>query len=224
MSNSPTFAIAQVSPFQVVQTFFGGLPPEPVIWPDGAATHGVTAGIAHGPWMLASVVTTPPSPSPTQFFTLAASVPSLNGTTVVFNQTWTTLPLSQVQTSLLLLLEAQAENQRQAIFPMVGPLGALVLQRKFTEALNFAVNSAIASTNFPILNACVGIEAGTIQGVALLANMTASTWYSAMGAIEANRLQVEIVIRNATSALGAISAFNAVTWNTTSTLSTTMPI
>lgn len=204
-----TFAVIQASPLRVIQTYQTGTPPEPVIWPDGAATHGATAGFTHGPWILVPVVYVLDAPN--EFYTLDSVSPSFDGTTLTYTQKWIPFPLDAVQATLVKRLNQAAEQQRQQ-YITAGPGQAMVYLQKLSEALDLAKDPNPLPANYPLLNATVGVEAGSLADVAALVTKTASQWIPIAGKIENIRLSVKAAIMNAQTVDDAVAAWSQVTW------------
>ncbi len=205
-----SFALAQVSPFAVLNLFIGGLPPDPITWPDGAVTHATAVGFSRGNWMFCNVVLTPAQPGP--LYTLASSTPSLSNSTVTYTQVWTPPSLATVQSTFLQQIHNGAEARLQLISAIVGGGQAVVHQRKITEAVTLANDPSPNSANYPMLSALVGVQGSTLGAVGTAVLNAVSLWVPIAAQIEAARIGGILTVSAATTLLGAVSAFNAITW------------
>lgn len=205
-----TFVLVQIDPFVVLETLFPTSIPDPIVWPDGTASHGVPpTGMSHGNWAVLPAIYTPPSPG--EFYTLAESVGVLTGQTVTFTQTWTPQPLAGVQATLVARLNQAAEQQRQA-YITAGPGQAMIYLQKLAEATALMSDAAPVAANYPLLNATVGIEAPTLAAVGALVRQTSAQWTLLAAQIEAARLSTKAAITAAATVDPAVAALAAVTW------------
>ncbi len=209
-----SFALVQVSPFSVLNFFLGGLPPDPVLWPDGAVTHATVVGFARGNWMFCNTTATPAQPGP--LFTLGSSTPFLAGSTVTYTQVWTPPSLATVQSAFLQQIHSGAEARLQLISAIIGGGQAVVHQRKITEAMTLANDPSPNSVNYPMLSALVGVQGSTLGAVGTAILNAVGVWVPAAAQIEAARVGGVLAVSAATTLLGAASAFNAITWPTQS--------
>ena len=209
-----TFALVQISPFSVVTTFTAL--PEPVIWPDGAATHGVTVGAAHGPWLLAQMTATPPSPG--EFYSIANSVPSLSGTTVVYTQTWAPLPLTNVLPILFSRIDGAAESARSTFLMGIENVNSfqvgqsLTFLEKRAELLAIAAATVVVPANYPLLTAMASVLGTSLASTAQIVAANFSAWTAQAASIEATRLNARAAVNNATTVAAAVAAWTAVIW------------
>jgi len=210
-----SFALVQVSPFAVINLFIGGLPPDPILWPDGAATHATAVGTVRGNWEFCNVVSTPVQPGP--LFTLASSTPSLASPTVTYTQVWTPPPLPTAKAVYLQQINNMAEVQLQAISTAIGGGQAIVHQRKVAEANALASDPSPNPANYPMLSALVGVQASTLNAVGTAVLNGVNLWVTSAAQIESTRINGLLTVSAATTLLGAASALAAVTWPQTGT-------
>ena len=215
-----TFALVQISPFVVIQTFMAQFPPDPVVWPDGAATHGVAAtGIGHGPWALLPTNYTPAAP--TQFHSLSTTIPVLNGTNVTFQQVWTPQPLPAVQSALL---SNMSNNIAQSLAQIidVNPASLFIFQERLMEARALAnwltsTTAQAATTSYPLLFATVGFERALDGSVSTtMANImfkvlnSYNQWLSGTIPVMRGIENAHIAINACTTVVDAVNAFNTI--------------
>jgi hypothetical protein len=204
-----SYAIVQVEPFQIVQTFPGDYPPEPVSWPDGAVTHGVAAGVSHGGWKLARRVFTPDPPN--EFYELSGAVPSFDGEVLTVTQNWLPRALESVKSELAARIDDTAEALRQRyITPGFGQ--AMTYLQKLSEARAAANDPEASSEKYPLLSASVGLDGDTIIDVATFVLSTSKQWTDVSAKIEMTRLSAKRSIKNAASVDDAVAVLSAMNW------------
>ncbi len=208
------YALVQVSPFSVLQLYQNGLLPDPVIWPDNAATHATGPGFTRGNWMFCSVVFTPAQPGP--LYTLGSSTPSLSSSTVTYTQVWTPPSLATAQNAFLAQINGAAETRLQLISIIPGGGQAAVHQRKVAEAMTLAGDPSPNQSSYPMLAALIGVQGSTLGAVGTAVLSATNAWVAAAAQIEAARVSGLLTVNAATTLLGAVSAFNAITWPTPS--------
>ncbi len=205
-----TFAVIQVEPFVLVQMCHGDHPPEPVLWPDGTATHGASAGVRHAGWMLAPCVYTPDQPN--EFYQeRGIAMPSCDGTTVTLTRDWQPLPVAQVQATLTSRIDAVAEGIR-AKYLTPGSGQAFTYLQKLAEARAYLAAAKPVDSDYPLLNASLGIEGATIADVAAMVTKIAALWTVIAAAIETARLGGKAAIGASLDVEAALAAFNAIKW------------
>ncbi len=209
-----SFALVQISPFQVLNFFVGGLPPDPVLWPDGSATHATAVGFARGNWMFCTTVTTPAQPGP--LFTLSASTPSLAGSIVTYTQTWTPPALATAKLAYIQQINNAAETLLQSVSLIAGPGQAVVHQRKIAEATALASDVSPNPANYPLLSGLIGVQGSTINAVGTAVIASVSLWATTAAQIEAQRVNAVLGVSAATTLVGAVAVLAAVTWPTIS--------
>lgn len=213
-----SFALIAVDPLSVLKTFSGESLPDPIVWPDGAATHGAIPGTEHGGWMVASLIYSPDSPG--EFYQVASASPGLTGSVLRIVRQWTPMDLGGVQTTLLGRLDDAAERRR-LIYLTPGAGQALTYQQKFAEAMAYSVGQSPATAAaYPLLAVSIGIEAkadgsgpcATLADVAALVLTVAGQWTAVAAAIEAARLGGKAAVKSASTVDAAVAAYGAVTW------------
>lgn len=119
--------------------------------------------------------------------------------------------LSGLKVSLKALVDAYAETTRlQYITPGAGQ--AMTYSQKADEASRFLAATDPVASDYPMLNAEVGITALTIAEVAAVVSAAYAQWQAVGAAIEGIRLGGKKAIDDATTAGAAQAAFDAVTW------------
>lgn len=229
-----TFALVEINPFSVIQTYLGNLVPDPLVWPDGAVTHATTVGFVRGNWMLASVAYTPPQPG--EFYLLQSSTASFAGSVVTYTQTWAPNNLASVQSTLTQRINQAAEGERlRYITPGVGQ--SMIYLQKLAQAQ--ALQTWIAANptgapnpaTYPLLAASVGIEenaAGTgpcssLSDVMTLVLSVYGQWMTIGAQIETLRLKGLSAVAAATTVDLAVSAWEATVFTSLQTAPTAVP-
>lgn len=212
------FALVQINPFAVVTLYPPSLDaPNPVVWPDGAASHAVSAPFVHGNWALVNVVYTPAAPN--AYTQLVASVPSFDGATLTFTQTWTSIPLPAAQADFAGLIDLAAASAHvnavmanQQLNVMCAVRTMMVIETR-NEAVAIAnLGTAAVLTNYPMIGAianAMGVGVGVVVS-SVLSNYAA--WVATAAKIEGARISAQLAVANATSVTSALTAYNAVAW------------
>ena len=158
---------------EIAQTFPGDAVPDPVVWPNGDASHGANVGYRHSQWRIVNVIYGPDRPD--EFHENTDTKPLLNGNTLTYVRTWTPQPLAYVQKTLSARIDEDAERQRQLyLTPGVGQ--AMVYTRKLAEAHFSAAEQNPNPKNYPLLAASVGIDGHFIPEVAGKVIAAATKW------------------------------------------------
>lgn len=218
-----TFALVQISPFQVIQSFQADAPPDPVRWPDGAVTHGIaTSGVTHGPWALLPTNFTPAAP--TQFHSLGTTIPTLNGTSVTFQQVWIPAPLGTVQNALLASVSNSVGQASSNVIDN-SPMGLFIFQERLAEARSLgqwflATTVQPSTSSYPLLFATVGVERAPDGSVSTtMANImfkvlnSYSQLVTDLAPMVRGIAAAHVAINACTTVVDAVSAFNTISVN-----------
>lgn len=204
-----TTAVITKEPLAIVSLIHNDTP-DPVFWPDGSATHGTAVGYTVGGWQLASLQY---DVAPNRFY-VEASPPapvSLDGFVLRMSRRWQPVPLQEARDALLVEVDAAAEARRQAyVTPGAGQ--AMVYMQKLAQASTFLAAQNPTPTDYPLLNATVGVEGATITDVANLVVQIAGQWTTIAASIEKVRLTAKAAINAAQTVDAALAAFTAIVW------------
>ena len=203
-------ALIEVDPFKVLKTFAPDSAPEPMLWPDGSATHATSVGFRHGPWML---VPTRHNEWPGEFYTSEGErQASFDGTTVTFIQKYVGLPLEHVRDTLRQRINAAAETARAKVIT-IGAGQSVVYALKHAEAtalkawLGVHPGETPDAKSYPLLAASGSLK-DSMQAVLAASERSIPT----LAAIETVRLSALKSLDKAQSVYSAISVYNALQW------------
>lgn len=218
-----SFALVQANPFQVVELFPNPTAPDPIMWPDGAATHGVTPPFQHGPWVFAQAVYGPAKPN--EFYSLQGVTPSFDGTIVTMTQTWVPIGLGTAQNVLTQRINLAAESARLQ-FITGGAGQSMIYNEKLIESRDLQTwllanpGQTPPPSQYPLLFSTVGIEqkldgsgvSTSIVDVMTIVLTMAAGWITAGAKIETARFSAIMSISGAQTVDQASAIYNSVTW------------
>jgi hypothetical protein len=204
-----SFAVVNSDTGEVIQTFPGDAVPDPVVWPNGDASHAVDPGHQHAQWRLVHV--THKSDRPDEFHENAGTELTISGGTLSYLHTWKPQPLAHVQKTLASRIDEEAERQRQLyLTPGIGQ--AAVYQQKLEEALNYISDPSSEPEDYLLLSSSVGTEGASVIEVARLVKARAAECKRTMAAVEKVRLSTKRLIANSKDVDTAIASYRSATW------------
>lgn len=193
----------------------------PVVWPDGAATHGAVAGHVHADrWSLVDAVYVdagPPSPHHTE---ASRSSAYANGR-IEITRVWAlSKTLDELKTIYQTAVDSDAERTRlKYITPGEGM--QMTYREKFEQAQGVNAMGETAANalteqqrlaSFPTLAASVGTEAVSLWAAAQLVLQKYTQFAQLSYVIESKRLSGKKAISEASTAEAVKAAYEAVTW------------
>lgn len=201
------YAVITLNPFAVVKEFDHA--PEPLVWPNGDATHGVSPGLDYLQWRFVAATNVAP---PNEFYTPTdpRSI-TFDGTTLLVTQTFAPRDLGIVKSMLSTRIDDAAEAVRQNTITS-GSGQAMVYLQKQIEAQLCIKDQSPDPVNYPLLSATVGIEGATVTDVANLVAGLAAAWTTKAAQIERVRLTAKAAITAVNSVDEAVAAYAAVSW------------
>jgi len=133
MSN---FAVIDTQTLQVFKAYSDL--PDPVVWPNGDASHGVYVGFVHGNEMFVSIIEEPDQPN--EFYSRGSIALSLRGSALVQTITWVPMDVATVKQTLLDRFDATLVADPQLILALLSGTAAQFAQKR-TDGYD-AINSA----------------------------------------------------------------------------------
>ena len=202
-----SYAIVNIATGGIVGRIMGQFP-DPVVWPNGDASHASSVGDERAGYRFVSVVYGPEKPG--EFYTLTETTPSLSASVLTMAQTWTPNDLGSVQAILKTRIDDAAEAQR-ARYLTPGSGQALVYLQKFNEA-KAVLNAGDGIANYPLLAASV-TGTGTLMTTAQIVVAKMVQCYVGVAEIEATRISAKTAVSNAASVDEAAAVVSGLTWD-----------
>lgn len=201
------YAIIALDPLTLISEFWSI--PDPVLWPDGSASHAVAPGFQYEGWkfVAATVVGTR-----SEFYDAAPpNTLSFDGALLTVTPTFTAHDLASVKVTLRTRVDAAAELIRQGTITS-GPGQAMVYLQKQAEAQACLKDGAPDTANYPLLAATLGIEGATVTDIAKLVAATSAAWTTKAAQVERVRLAGKFAVDAAITVDAAAAAFSALVW------------
>lgn len=203
-----SYAIVNIKTGKVFERIVEWLP-NPVVWPNGDASHAASVGDERDDHRLVEVIYQPDSLG--EFYSCTAVAPSLQGATLIMTRTWTANDLDVVQARLTKRIDDAAEAERlKYITPGSGQ--AMVYLQKKLEADAYLVDAKPDLTRYPLLSASA-IDNATVADTAKTVLATANNWTVIAATIEKIRLTAKNEIMTAKTVDEAALVVDRVVWS-----------
>lgn len=204
-----TFALITTSPLQILKRYDGVIP-EPIVWPNGDATHGISAGHSYKEWQFVELRH---DTAPDEFYDAETGSETyrLDSPFLRVTRRWTARALAPVQVALVNRVNEAAEALRLT-HVTAGSGQAMVYMQKHAEALRCLGDDKPTPEKYPLIAATVGIEAATLVDVANAVALSNAQWVGIAAQIERTRFAAKAEIETAGSVTDAVAAYRAVVW------------
>ena len=189
-----SYALVDIQTAAVVK-LFSGLP-NPLVWPNGDASHGVSVGDERCGIRFVQVV--PSHDRPGEFYRVGHALPAqLDGNTLVPATSWEPMDLDEVKNILLARVDATAEERRQRLLSE-GTGQAMVYMAKWAEAQRFLGGLVTNPESYPLLGASL-VGSTTLAETADIVNRKAWQSMGELAAIEKIRISAKDALRSSTA-------------------------
>lgn len=193
------YALVKIEDGSVVTEFIGAIP-NPVVWPNGDASHCAGIGDERAGCRLVEIR----YESPRDFHESISVRHELDGDKVFFRNEWKPVDLGLVKQELLARIDMRAEEER-TLHSTSGAGQALVYQHKLTQAENAIRRGSAQPGDYPL------VDASRVNGEDILAAAhriiaASQVWMAIMADIEQRRLSAKARVATAQSVDEAMAA------------------